>query len=243
LKWFLSPRWIIAHLVVVVVAVVFVNLGFWQLRRLDERRLANAVGESRFEADPTPIETLIAAAGDDLGSLEYRHVTATGVFHPEDEVLIRSEVHLGVAGFHVITPLVDENGTAVLVNRGWVPLAMDRTPVSDAPPPGGTVAIEGWVHPTQTRPALGPKDPAEGRLVAMNRVDIDRISQQVSYPLAPVYVVELGADQGRLPVPVDLPVFDDEGPHLGYAIQWFAFTIIGLVGYAALIRRSAKRSG
>ncbi|MGA8039115.1 MAG: SURF1 family cytochrome oxidase biogenesis protein, partial [Acidimicrobiia bacterium] len=71
MKWFLSPRWIIAHLVVVVVAVVFVDLGFWQLRRLDERRLANAVGESRFEADPTPIETLIAAAGDDLGSLEY----------------------------------------------------------------------------------------------------------------------------------------------------------------------------
>ncbi len=226
-----------------IVAVVFVNLGFWQLRRLDERRLANAVGESRFGADPVPFETLIGAAGTDLDSLEYRRATATGIFHSEDEVLIRSQVHLGVAGFDVITPLVDPDGLAILVNRGWVPLDFDRVPVSAAPPPAGMVTVEGWIHPTQPRQALGPKDPAEGRLVALNRVDVDRIAQQVPYQLAPVYIVEIGVDANQIPIPVDLPIFDDEGPHLGYAIQWFSFTLIGLIGYAALIRRAAKRSG
>jgi surfeit locus 1 family protein len=157
--------------------------------------------------------------------------------------LIRSQVHQAVAGFHVITPLVGEDGTAVLVNRGWVPLDADEVPVAAASPPDGTATVTGWVRPGQTRGSLGPTDPEGGRLVTMNRVDIDRIQQQVPYSLEPVYLSALEGVEGDLPVPAPAPTFDDEGPHLGYAIQWFSFALIGVVGYIFLLRRAARHSG
>lgn len=241
----LTPRWIAAHVAVLAVVLVSVNLGFWQLRRLEERRLDNAVGTARFESEPVDFAFLATeeGAGEDLDSLENLRVTVTGRFLPEHEVLIRSQVYRGTAGFHVITPLLIGDDRAVLVNRGWVPLVLDRVPVEEASPPSGEVTIEGWLRPTQTRQALAPADPDEGRLVAMNRVDIERIGEQVPLTLAPVYIVELRPDTGDLPIPVDPPGFDEEGPHLGYAVQWFGFALIGLGGYAFLLRRAARRSG
>ena len=232
----------VAHVIVMALAILFINLGFWQLRRLEERRLENTVGESRLDADPAELGLLLEASGDDVDSLEFRRATATGVFQPDDEVLIRSQVHQGVAGFHVITPLLGEGGDAVLVNRGWVPLDADQVPVEAAPPPDGTVTVTGWVRPSQTRGALGPSDPDEGRLVTMSRVDIDRIQEQVPFQLDLVYLSMLDDLEGDLPIAAPAPLFDDEGPHLAYAIQWFSFALIGLVGYFFLLRRAARRS-
>jgi cytochrome oxidase assembly protein ShyY1 len=120
---------------------------------------------------------------------------------------------------------------------------MDEVPVVEAAPPAGEVTVEGWVRPTQQRQALGPADPEDGRLVAMNRVDINRIQDQVPFDLAPVYLSMLGDQETGQPILAAAPTFEDEGPHLGYAIQWFGFTVIGIVGYSMLIRRSARRSG
>lgn len=236
----LTPRWITAHVVVVVIAVVFVNLGFWQLRRLDERQLENAVAESRYTAPPEELRALLLAAGDDYESLRYRRAVVTGAFDPEHELLTRNQVYREQAGFHVVTPLVDDGG-AVLVNRGWVPLALDTPPIDDAAPPPGEGTVIGWVNPTQTRPALGPTDPVDGVLDVMNRVDIERIQQQVPYELAPVYIVLEGDASTELPVPLPPPEFDDEGSHLAYAIQWFGFTLIAVVGYGFLLRKSLSR--
>ena len=228
---------------VVALAILFINLGFWQLRRLEERQLDNMVGESRFAAEAVDLDLLLDSAGDDRDSLEFRRATATGVFQAADEILIRSQVHQGVAGFHVITPLLGEGGRAVLVNRGWVPLDVDEVPATAVPPPDGIVTVTGWVRPGQTRGALGPSDPGEGRLMAMSRVDIDRIEQQVPYELEPVYLSLLDDLEGDLPIAAPAPSFEDEGPHLAYAIQWFSFALIGLIGYFFLMRRAARRSG
>lgn len=228
-------------MIVVIVAIVFINLGFWQLSRASERKLDNQIGESRYEAEPVPFDEMLAASGGDLESLQYRRAVLTGDFVPEDEVLIRSQVYRNNAGFHVITPLRLGDGSAVMVNRGWVPLILDQVPVTQAPPPEGEVTFEGWIELTHERGTLGPVDPAAGRLSALNRVDLDRIQQQVDYEIAPVYVVALEEVGEELPIPVPPPVFDDQGPHLGYAIQWFGFALVGIVGYGFLLRRARGR--
>lgn len=230
-----------AHVVVVVVAIVFINLGLWQLSRLDERQLENTVGESRHLADPVPLEGLLLGAGADVDSLTYRRAIAEGVYQPDDEVLIRSQVYRGEAGFHVITPLLNE-GEAVLVNRGWIPLVLDDVPITQAPPPPGAVVVEGWLSGTKERGPLGPEDPFDGRLAALSRIDIDRIQQQVDYLLAPVVINPSVDGESGLPRAVAAPTFDDEGPHLAYAIQWFAFALIGVVGYFFLMRRTVQKS-
>lgn len=229
-----QPKWIAATVVVVGLAAVFVRLGVWQLDRLEERRQANAVGEQRLDAEPAEFSLLLEQAGDTT-SLEHRRAIVHGEFDVAEEVLIRSQVELGQAGFHVITPLVRDDGSAVLVNRGWVPITMDTPPVEAAPDPGAHT-LEGWVHLTQTRPTLGQEEP-EGDLDVLNRVDIDRIGDQTPYELAPVYLVATGESGGDLPVPVDPPDFTDEGPHLAYAIQWFGFAAVGVIGLYFLLRR------
>lgn len=238
-----SPRWAVATAVVLLVTAVLVGLGLWQLDRLEQRRAENAIKQERLGFEQVPLDELLAEHPADVGGIEYRVATVSGAFDPSEEVLIRSQVELGQAGFHVITPLVTGDGVAVLVNRGWVPLAMDTPPVP-AEPPEGEIGVEGWVHLTQTRPPLGAEEP-EGDLDVLNRVDIDRIETQVPYHLEPVYLVELGEGGDELPITVDPPDFTDEGPHLAYAIQWFGFALVGLVGFFFLLRRqsgSAKRA-
>jgi len=227
------PRWLAAALVVTALAGLFIRLGLWQLDRLDERRAENKLGAERLGADPVDLFTVLTDIAP--SDLEYRRVTVTGRFTPEEEVLIRSQTYRGSAGFHVVTP-IDTGAGAVLVNRGWVPLTEDRVPVTQAAPPAGEVTIEGWVHVTQTRPPLGPEEPP-GYLEILNRVDIDRIQQQVTVELTPVYVVALGERGHGLLEPVEPPDFSEEGPHLAYAIQWFSFAAIGLVGFYFLVRR------
>lgn len=236
---FLQPRWLLAHLVVLAVAVLFVFLGFWQLNRNTQRVAENRVGQSRLQSAPIDLNLLIAEGVDDPIELEYRPTQVRGVFDPSHEVLIRSQVFRGNAGFHVITPLVIDDDHAVMVNRGWVSLDLDSVPVA-APPPAGQVEVMGWVHLSQDRPPLGPEDPAEGTLTILNRVDIDRIAAQIPYTLARLYVVEISDLGDSLPISLPLPTFDDHGPHLAYSIQWFSFALIGLIGYVFLMRRRLR---
>jgi len=229
-----------ATVVVLVLAALFTRLGFWQLDRLEERQAINISGQERISASPVEFRGLLDQSGDDLDSVEYRRVTMRGEYDTAEEVLIRSQVELGQAGFHVITPLRLDDGSAVLVNRGWVPLSMDSPPIT-AIPDEGVVDVEGWVRLSQNRPTLGPEDPP-GDLAVFNRVDVARIGDQVPYEVAPVYVVAMGEGSDELPVTVDPPDFTEQGPHLAYAIQWFGFALVGLVGLYFLLRRQVRQS-
>lgn len=230
-RFLISRRWVAAHLVVVALAVLFTSLGLWQLRRLEDRRLSNAIMSSRYGEPPQPLETLVVAAGSEIISLEGRRAIARGTFVREGEALIYSQVEAGTAGYHVITPMVLALGEVVLVNRGWVPLDMDQLPVL-AEPPRGEVEIKGLIALDQAR----PDDPLESARL-LPRVDIEAINRSA----LPAYLIMEGERSDRLPIPLPPPDFTSEGNHLAYAIQWFSFALIGLVGYATLIRREWKR--
>lgn len=232
----LSPKWIIAHLAVAALAATFVFLGMWQLHRLEERRETNRVGAERFSMEPVPFEVL---ENQDPKAIEYRRVTVTGRPLPGHEVLIRSQVYLGTAGYHLIVPVSHRDATEVLVNRGWVPLGTEPGTVDHGGDDKMNITIEGWVSLTEERPPLGPLDPPSGVLTVMNRVDIDRIREQTNprVSLANVYIVEVREQGSGPPFSLSPPDFGDEGPHLGYAIQWFGFTAVLVVGYAFLARR------
>lgn len=239
-----TPRSVAATLLVAMLAALFTSLGFWQLRRHDERVLENAVRRSRLAEAPLPLGSLVDAAGTDLTSLEYRRASIAGTYEPDGEVVVRGQVRDGQPGFHVVTPLRLEDGRVVLVNRGWVPLAMDTPPLTGAAPPTGAVEQEGFIRLGQTRRGIGPVEP-EGRLTTIVRIDLERLAGQMPGPLLGVWFQLAGpADaglSGGLPVPLDPPSFDEGGPHLSYAIQWFSFAAIAIVGYLAVLRRGTRR--
>ncbi len=239
-----KPRWIVLTIVVLSLVVLMINLGFWQLRRLHERQHTNAAITSAQASVEGPLASVLppATALDATAAYEWRAVTATGTYDVARQVLVRNRSQDSLPGFHVVTPLDLGDGHALLVNRGFLPLAQENAPPL---PASGTVTVVGRLRPTQTRGALGPRDPTEGTLAAVARVDIARIQQQTPQQLEPMYIELTGQEpavSGGVPTAIPLPELDD-GPHLAYAVQWFLFSALAVLGLMALARKTARTPG
>lgn len=246
-RFALRPRWIAFHVLVVIVVVVMINLGFWQLRRLDQRQARNDAVAERSEQPAVPVEQLLAVDrdtedADGVGAVEWRTVTASGRYDAAGQVVIRNRSFGGAPGYHVVTPLVTD-GATLLVNRGWIPLGDDDGP--DVPaPPVGSVDVTGRIRPSQQRSGLGPGDPADGTLTSLARVDVARIAAQSPGELYPAYVELVDADPAPVTPPERLPLPElSEGSHLSYAGQWFLFSAAALVAWVVVLRRAARQGG
>ena len=209
-----------------------IALGFWQLARLAERRDLNARILARRDVTPLLIEGADTAAGS------FRPAAAQGTYDVEHEVLVYGRSLDGEAGHHVVTPLVLGDGDAILVVRGWVPFATQSAPVAGATPPSGTVRVRGVLVPDEGDGSVTPD--ASG---VVRTLDVAGIASTSLYDVAPhpLQLAEQTPPQpgGILPVPVPLPELS-EGPHLSYAIQWFSFAAVAVVGAAILMRRERR---
>jgi surfeit locus 1 family protein len=250
-RFLLSPRWILWHLFVLAVVAGMVWAGFWQLRRLDERKAANAEVRAAQQLDTAPIAEVLpegpSASDEQVDAVRYRSVTFTGTYRADEQVLVRNRSLSGSPGYWVITPMELGDGTAVAVNRGWVGYDVQpEGPWEGFDPPGGPVTVTGSVHAPQVRDAgalvPGAEDAAEGRLTTLARVDVGRLQQQTDADLYPLYVdlrSQAPAQPDGLPVPLPGPELD-EGSHLSYAGQWFIFATLTVIVDVLLVRRSAK---
>jgi surfeit locus 1 family protein len=226
-------RQIAVVIVALGVAGTCVALGSWQLRRLEERRTGNATILRRRAAPAVSIEQ----ASRDGSAVPFRPVTARGRYDTDHEVLVFGRTLNGASGHDVVTPLVLDDGSAVLVVRGWVPFEMQTTPVREAAPVTDEVEVEGFLIPDE---GDGTTVPDEHGIVG--RLDVAGIGSSLPYDVLPLAVQLTGqvpAQRSVLPellTPPDL----SEGPHLSYAIQWFSFAAVALIGGLILIRRDRR---
>ncbi|HEX6053215.1 MAG TPA: SURF1 family protein [Gemmatimonadaceae bacterium] len=222
-----------------IVSAVCVRLGFWQLDRREERRALNAMLATRLGADPEPVFDVIR----DSATAQFRRATARGTYDFANEVAVGTRTHQGSPGVHVLTPLrVAGRDTALLVNRGWVysPDAMrvdlGRWVEAD------TATVTGYLLVLPRGGAGQVSVPANRRTV--RRLDLDSLGARLPYPIAPFLLVQTAPPRAvadSATVRVAAPVLD-EGPHLGYAFQWFAFALIGLIGAAVIVRIDRRGS-
>lgn len=233
-RFLLRPRWLAFHLLVIAAVALMVWLGFWQLRRLDERRDFNATVTERMDETPVPLDELLDADADDLDAIEWRQVTLDGSWLP-DQVIWYNRSQGGLAGDNVLTALMAADGTTVVVNRGFVPIGTEIPA-----PPDGDVEALGRVRLPQGRQLGELTDNADGPVSEVRRIDLDQLGQQLPGVVAPVYV-DLIATAPPVtdadPVPTPAPELD-EGPHLSYAIQWFIFAACVAIGWVLAVRRS-----
>jgi len=244
LRAIFSRQWIFATLLVLAGSALCVRLGIWQLDRLEQRRAFNAHVLSMWASEPMIIDGLPT---DDLTTMEYRAVKVSGVYDFEKQVALRNRYFQNEYGFHLLTPLLLEDGSAVLVDRGWIPADGNDLPADwrkyDQP---GLVSLEGQIRLGQSKPDLGgvpdpTLTPGQTRLDFWNIVNLERIQSQVPYPLLNVFVQpDVDPDDIVPPIPYQPEIELTEGPHFGYALQWFAFATIFVVGYPFFVRKQIK---
>ncbi len=226
------PVWIVGAMLAVIAAAIFVGLGMWQLDRHAERRAANDTLVAALAAPPVDV-------GEATTLREYRKVTATGEFR-RDQVLVQGRSRRGSSGFHVLAALSLPAGPTLVVDRGWIPVTVTEDPRLVPAPPPGSVRVEGVVREPQPRAKVTP--PAGGLPAKVSRVDLAALTDAFGDELLPFYV-QLTAQEPPpepgAPLLADPPE-PDAGPHLGYAVQWFAFAAIAVVGFPALVVRTAR---
>jgi surfeit locus 1 family protein len=225
-------KWILGVLAIGF-AALSISLGFWQLRRLATRRAANAVMESRREAPEVPLDSLPA----DTSLAHFRRVRVRGAYDYSDEIVLTLRGRNGSPGVNLITPVRRAgNDSTVLVNRGWVYSPDGVTIDTRQWREGDSVDANGFV---ETFPTQGPFDVTNAaRPKSMRRLERARLMKLFPYPIANYYVVVTDSALTPKAPPRVEPAPLDEGPHRGYAIQWFAFAIISIVGLVIFIKRT-----
>jgi len=223
-----------AGLLTLLVAILFVGLGFWQLARLDQRKALNAQVEGRLALAP------LALTGADLGEavddLKYRPVTAQGTYDYEHEQAVFNQYYQGQLGLRLVTPLVIAGSEqAVMVDRGWIPDA-DSAPARWAKyAEGDSVEVRGWLMPGTDGSGRQAQFSSLPRMWL--RIDTQQMQALAGHALLPVYI-QPGpkANANTPPIRSDLAIDLSEGPHLGYAITWCGLAVAVTIGYFALLK-------
>lgn len=231
-----------------VLALVFSSLGFWQLRRLAERRAQNAMLSSRRVHLPIELNAVPA----DTGAARFRRVRINGAYDYAHEFALTLRTRNGSPGVDIITPMTRTGtDTVVLVNRGWI-----------YAPDGMTADLSKW-HEADSVNSIGfvetfpPASPfvarSPHRARAYRWLDRPVVETDIGRPVAPFYVVLAPDSETGYAIPPKINRFEhpsaeipprvqprglDEGPHKSYAIQWFSFAAISILGMIIFLRRS-----
>ena len=214
-------------------------LGQWQWDRAAEKQtlLDRWAGQALL----APVALPTAPDGNTTATAQFLRVFASGAYLPDSQVLLDNQTHGGKAGYRVLTPLLLADGSALMVDRGWVALpgnARDRLPnvaVSSA-----NRRVQGRLdHFRQaalresTGPLLAVRD---NRPRVMNYPDSAAVSAAIGRPVYPLVLLLDGTEPDGF-VREDAPTLSF-GPerHVGYAIQWWALavTLVLLWSWTAL---------
>ncbi|WP_326795180.1 SURF1 family protein [Streptomyces sp. NBC_01808] len=244
-RFLLSRQWVIVTLVAVLLIPVMIQLGFWQLHRHEDRVARNDLVARNLKAEPVPADRLMREGRTVPREDTWRTVTATGAYEPEREVVVRQR--LGAddkQGYFVVTPLRLTDGSAVLVNRGWVPAGADLTAFPKVPPPpAGEVTVTGRLRPDETT-GSGIRDKAglpDRQVMLINSTD--EAADGLPGPVLGGFVELVGTSPkaaGKQPEPVPEPDHSSIGVHIAYAIQWWIFAAAVPFGWWVLVRRERR---
>lgn len=229
----ISLKMLALHALTIVLVVVMVNLGFWQLRRHDERVAFNESVRARSLDAPRSIDQLLADDSDPQ-NLEWYLASASGTYLPGENLLVVNVSQDGRAGVDPVGALRLDDGRILLVNRGFIPLS-EAVP----PPPEGRISVIGRVRAPQERRRGELTDKGSGDLIEIQRIDPERLAVQLPGPVLPVYVDLLQS------TPSDAPtlsrIAEPEltiGSHLSYVVQWFVFSGCAVAAWWFIVRRA-----
>lgn len=223
-------RWVVT-LATLVVALLTARLGFWQLERAAQKTALQAAIDARAHLPAIDGAAQLASRSDLATAQHYRTLHLVGHWSSAHTVYLDNRQMQGRPGFLVLTPLILRDGSAVLVQRGWLARDFqDRSRVADVPTPGGMVDLMGRVAPPPGR--LFEFRSGEAGRIRQN-IDLDAFARETGLALRPLTMQLIDA-----PVAVDDGLLRDwpaplsgVAKHYGYAAQWFALSALIVLLY------------
>ena len=230
-RFLLSRRWALFALAVVLLAYAAWWLGEWQFGRLDDRKAANEIIRTNEAQDPAPVDRgALARARTVDPDDEWRLVTATGTYATDKTVIVRYRNRDGAPGVDVVVPLVTADGTALVVDRGFLGTDTRDRLADDVPQPP-----DGPGH----RDRLGPRRRHGRQHRGRRPLDARHLStadRRRDRPARLRRVHRLRAEDpgtGHRAERVELPELDN-GPHFFYGLQWWFFGVLAVFGFGYL---------
>lgn len=236
------PRWLVLLAVVLILAALFIRLGFWQLDRLQQRRAVNQVVSASRAQPPAPLAEVMTPAQTVGSDTQYRRVSVRGEYKQDSDVLVRNRTVDDRVGFFVLTPLLSAAGT-IFIARGWLPpnsAGANQAPTIPAAPTG-EVNVIGRLRSNETETAIRPTT-LDG-LPAVTRINAKALARTAEQPAYHGYLelVQQVPRNAKAFIAIPAPKVE-EGPHLSYAVQWFSFAAIAVFGFGFLLFRTARRA-
>ena len=216
----------------VILLLLLLRLGFWQLERAQEKQTLNAEYQARISAEPVHL-TQLGEQREQASYMYWRHCILSGEYDPQPIYLLDNRIVRGQAGYQVFSRFLLQDGAAVLVNRGWVSAPANRTQIPALPALPGAVTLSGTAGPPPVAGISLGDEPVEQMtdgIIRVQRIDIEQIAAANNWTLLP-YVIHLqpSATAGLYRTRVEPGVGHEK--HLGYAFQWFAMATVLLIIY------------
>jgi cytochrome oxidase assembly protein ShyY1 len=245
-RFLLTRQWVILTLLGLVLIPVMIELGVWQLHRHEQRAAQNDLIAHSLDAPPVPVDRLTGVGREPAHDDQFRTVRASGTWDTAHEVVVRRRTASDgqSIGYFVLTPLIRDDGTALLVNRGWIPSGDDLTKYPHVPPPpAGRVTVTGRLMIDETTEASGIRrkqglPPRQVMLINSH----DR-AKDLDEPVLGGYVQLTGsspAPKGDHPQRVAEPDHSGIGRHIAYTVQWWLFAAGVPVAWWMLVRREVR---
>jgi cytochrome oxidase assembly protein ShyY1 len=229
-----TPRWAGYFALVIAFAAASCGFGNWQFDRRAEAQRAIALVEANYDREPAEVHAVLDSLDAYAESQEWTPVMLEGIYLHEEEVLVRNRPYRGGPGFEVLTPLLLDDGTVFVVNRGWLPTGNEQDAPDVVP-----AAPEGKVEVVARLKAGEPTLPGRTSPIGTNQIATIHLPEVEERLGLPTYTAAYGQiDQKPSASPVVPPKPEpDEGPHLSYALQWYVFALLAFIGLAWALRQ------
>jgi cytochrome oxidase assembly protein ShyY1 len=239
-RFLFSSKWLGYLLLAAIFATACIFLGRWQM----DRRAETLAEINRVTSNYSATPLAFADAEDQFSKLdaakEWTQVELKGHYDVPGERVVRNRPLNGQPGYEVVVPFKLNTGQTVIVDRGWLPIGNNTPgrPDSIPAPPTGDVTVVVRLKPGE--PGLQRGAPA-GQLAS---IDLPAYAGQLGYPVLTGAYGQLASETpsaATMPYPVPKPSVE-EGTHLSYSLQWFAFGVLMFIGFGYAARQQARNA-
>lgn len=236
-RFLVSRRWLGYYALLLVFAIACVSFGNWQFDRRAEARAEIERIDTNYDAPAISIdEALPDPSVFDEDALKWQTVELHGKYEGEP-FLARNRPGPGGVGSNLVQALRLDDGRVFFIDRGWVAVAgTDTIPASLPAAPSGEVTVLARLRASEPevagRTASGRSIPSFQLEYLATQVDGDTVTGAYGQLVSETPAGETGALAARPE--------RDEGPHLSYALQWYVFVLIALLGVAYAARQEYR---